>query len=109
MAQEELTAGSPQAWMEAFIETAPENVAAEYQFIAEIDDYAISGYVWGEGGGYVVLENQNDLWKTLCGGGGAIDGAHMFVDCGMSLVDAQSLWDAYKVAYEEATGEAIQD
>jgi hypothetical protein len=57
-------------------------------------DYAYASYYWGEGGGFLVLQrDESSEWSILAADGGAPDGGQTFVEYGVSLVDAQVLWD----------------
>jgi|GEM_PF-4788901 len=105
----ERVADTPEAWIESLFLEAPTGIETETSFIAMANDYAEIPYVWGEGGGFVVLAKGEEGWTSACGSGGALDGGDFFVEyCDMNLVDAQALWDAYRTEYEAATGEALQ-
>lgn len=101
-------ADTPERWMVALFEEAPASVDTSYDFIARSEGYAVIPYLWGEGGGFVVLENGQEGWFNICGSGGALGGGDFFVTfCGMNLTDAQTLWEAYRTEYNAAYGEEM--
>ncbi|NEQ48209.1 MAG: hypothetical protein F6K00_33625 [Leptolyngbya sp. SIOISBB] len=101
-------ANTPEQWIEVLFEEAPDGVDTSYDFIAKSDGYAVIPYVWGEGGGFVVLEESPEGWSNLCGSGGGLDGGNFFVEfCEMSLIDAQDLWNVYRTEYNAAYGEEL--
>lgn len=106
-AQEEVVyqGQTPEAVMEQFFAEANEGVVTRLGRVSIAGDYAIAGYIWGETGGFIVMERDEDRqWRNICGGGGALDGGHALVEfCDISLIDAQNLWNQY-VEDGEAAG-----
>ena len=84
---------------------ANEGVVTRLGRVSIAGDYAIATYIWGETGGFIVMERDEDRqWRNICGGGGALDGGHALVEfCDISLIDAQNLWNQY-VEDGEAAG-----
>lgn len=94
---------SPEAVMEQFFESANEGVETRTLRTSISGDYAIATYIWGETGGFIVMQRENRQWSNICGGGGAIGGGNDLVEfCDLSLVDAQALWNQYVEDGEEA-------
>lgn len=105
---EERVADTPEAWIESLFSEAPDGITTESLFIATANDHAVIPYTWGEGGGFVVLAKDDDGWVSICGSGGAIDGGDFFAEfCGMSLIDAQALWEAYRIEYNAIYGDEL--
>ncbi len=99
---------TPEAVMEELFSGAPDGVDTEVLVLSQAGDYAIASYRWGEGGGYVVMQRDDDesAWNGLCVDGGAPNGGQTLVGCGVPLVDAQALWNQY-VDDNEAAGYAM--
>lgn len=99
---------NPQAVMDEFLnDDRPEDIGARVLILSESGDYAIATYIWGETGGYMVMEKDGNQWQNTCGGGGALSGAHDLVNlCDVPLTEAQALWDKYGED-REAAGYAI--
>lgn len=94
---------NPAAVMEQFLAEASEAVDTEILVLSEAGDYAIATYRWGEGGGFVVMQQADGQWQNMCADGGAIGGGQDLVTlCGVPLVDAQALWEQLQEDREAA-------
>jgi len=68
-----------------------------------IDNYALLDWIYGEMGGQVVLQKQNEQWQILRGTGGLL-GVQFMVSNGVPEATAQALWDAYQQKRVQRTG-----
>ena len=101
------TGQNPEAVMEQFLAEASDEIDTEVLVLSEAGDYAIATYRWGEGGGFVVMQQEDGQWQNICGDGGAISGGQDLVNmCGVPLVDAQALWEQLQED-REAAGYAL--
>lgn len=97
------TGNNPAAVMEQFLAEAPEAVDTEILVLSEAGDYAIATYRWGEGGGFVVMQQADGQWQNMCADGGAMSGGQDLVNiCKVPLVDAQTLWTQFQEDSTEA-------
>ncbi|MEM1278526.1 MAG: hypothetical protein AAGG53_00610 [Cyanobacteria bacterium P01_H01_bin.152] len=99
---ETYTGRSPQAVMTQFLDEAPEEITAETLVLSEAGEYALATYVWGEGGGFIVMQKDGNEWETMCAGGGALSGADLVNLCKVPLAKAQALWTQFAADSEEA-------
>ena len=87
---------TPRAAVQAMLdyERRP-GVDAEISTLSVSGNYAISFVVYGEGGGMTLVRRVNGGWETFCGTGGAWQANDLVDFCGLSLADAQALWEQH--------------
>lgn len=93
----DFSGNSPSAVVDQFLATdRPDEFTDEdvsVLLLSVAGDYAYASYLWGEGGGFLVLQrDESGEWSILAADGGAPDGGQTFVEYGVPLADAQALW-----------------
>jgi hypothetical protein len=87
---------TPRAAVQALLDDQrPPEVEAEIGTLSQTGDYGIADYWYGEGGGMTLLRRAPGGWETFCGTGGAWQANDLVNFCGLSLGDAQTLWQQY--------------
>lgn len=96
------TGNTPESVIEQFLdEDRPEGVETEITQTSQAGDYAVSTYIYGETGGFVVLQKENGQWQNICADGGAFDGTYLVNFCKIPITNAQALWTQYLADSDE--------
>jgi hypothetical protein len=61
------------------------------------DNFALAGWLRGEGGGNILMKKQNGNWERVTSGGGSL-GLQGLIDYGVPEPTAKKLWEKYKSA-----------
>lgn len=76
----------------------PADANPRMNHVAIVENYALAGWLLGEGGGEMLLQQQGQTWQVISSGGGSMDSSNL-IELGVPqdiavqlLQDLQSQW-----------------